>query len=226
MRPNLMNTNAPQDKLSRLAKDEAAGVYKDVLEAAATGAKPRPKQPPRPSLDAAAAEYSDLDVASKEVRKRAVRKVSVDLPGEHTPPQHLKKKYVENLSGQMKQCDDVLRELMTGQLKARCEPFLRIPRAAYGNPAVADPIDLYKIQVGHAVVVEKYKRIKPVLCSRPRLELTATEGPSSVSFLFYCAQLSRMGESYNSTASILGKSGALLDVQLCCTHSNDNLLSY
>merc|ERR550539_247446 len=46
----------------------------------------------------------------------------------------------------MKQCDDVLRELMTGQLKARCEPFLRIPHAAYGNPAVADPIDLYKIQ--------------------------------------------------------------------------------
>ena len=170
MCPSLTNNNAPQDKLSRLAKDEAAGVYKDVLEAAATGAKPRPKQPPRPSLDAVAAD-SDLDAASKEVRKRAVRKVSVDLPGEHTPPQHLKKKYVENLSGQMKQCDDVLRELMTGQLKARCEPFLRIPHAAYGNPAVADPIDLYKIQVGHAVVVQKkYKRVKPVLYSRPRLE--------------------------------------------------------
>ena len=138
-----------QDKLSRLAKDEAAGKYKDVLDAAVMGAKPRPKLPPKPSLASAGAALglgadSDLDTPSREARKRAVRKVSVDLPGEHTPPQHLKKKYVENLSGQMKQCDDLLRELMTSY-KSRCEHFLRIPRAAYGNPAT-DPIDLYKIQ--------------------------------------------------------------------------------
>jgi len=136
-----------QDKLSRLAKDEAAGKYNDVLDAAAAGARPRPKPPLKPSLASAlgAAVDSDLDTPSREARKRAVRKVSVDLPGEHTPPQHLKKKYVENLSGQMKQCDDILRELMTS-LKSRCEPFLRIPRAAYGNQTAADPIDLYKIQ--------------------------------------------------------------------------------
>ena len=137
-----------QDKLSRLAKDEAAGKYKDVLDAVVMGAKPRqPKQQPpkQPSLAPALGlgPDSDLDTPSREARKRAVRKVSVDLPGEHTPPQHLKKKYVENLSGQMKQCDDILRELMTSQ-KSRCEPFLRIPRAAYGG--MVDPIDLYKIQ--------------------------------------------------------------------------------
>lgn len=140
-----------QDKLSRLAKDEAAGKYKDVLDAVVMGANPRPKQPPNPSLASAPAGAlgvgadSDLDTPSREARKRAVRKVSVDLPGEHTPPQHLKKKYVENLSGQMKQCDDLLRELMTSY-KSRCEHFLRIPRAAYGNHTATDPIDLYKIQ--------------------------------------------------------------------------------
>ena len=137
-----------QDKLSRLAKDEAAGKYKDVLDAAVMGAKPRPKPPaPRPSLASTlggGGGDSDPDAPSREVRKRAVRKVSVDLPGEHTPPQHLKKKYVESLSGQMKRCDDILRELM--KLKSLCEPFLRIPRAAYGNQPAADPIDLYKIQ--------------------------------------------------------------------------------
>ena len=122
-----------------------------MLNAAAAGVKPRPKprtkQQLKPSLASSfcAAGDSDLDTPSREARKRAVRKVSVDLPGEHTPPQHLKKKYVENLSGQMKQCDDILRELMTS-LKSRCEPFLRIPRAAYGNQTAADPIDLYKIQ--------------------------------------------------------------------------------
>ena len=252
MCPSLTNNNAPQDKLSRLAKDEAAGVYKDVLEAAATGAKARPKLPPRPSLDAAAALAvdSDLDAASREVRKRAVRKVSVDLPGEHTPPQHLKKKYVENLSGQMKQCDDVLRELMTGQLKARCEPFLRIPPR---SPAVADPIDLYKIQVGqsrYAVAVDKYKGLKPVLHSRPILEFlvavkssNSSRGELSVGFLQHASKVfqkywrispkilnnspkikfpfpSMLGPSLVNTegpslASILGKPGVLLIVQLC-----------
>jgi hypothetical protein len=159
-----------QDKLSRLERDEANGVYNDVLQAAAAVAKPRPKttpkpagggkqppanggkQPPPPPPPPAGrvsvgSAGEDGDTPMREVRKRNVRKVSQDLPGEHAVPQHLKKKYVENLSEQMKQCDGILRELMS--LKAQrfsVEPFLRVPATAYPGCSSVEPIDLYKIQ--------------------------------------------------------------------------------
>ena len=51
------------DKLSRLA-----GKYNNVLDAAAAGAKPRPKLPLKPSLESAlgGAGNSDLDTLSRE----------------------------------------------------------------------------------------------------------------------------------------------------------------
>jgi hypothetical protein len=122
------------DKLSRLERDEATGLYNEVLHT--TGGRPKPKPLSRPPRDD--------DPSGEAARKRAVRKLSQELPGEHSVPQHLKKKYVENLSEQMKQCDDILRELMAQKIpRFICEPFLRVTACPGLN---ADPMDLYKIQ--------------------------------------------------------------------------------
>ena len=113
-----------KDKLARLEKDEADGVFEQL------------KLEQQQKASKAAQEV-------REPRKRVTRKVSTDLPGESAQPQQLKKKYVENLSEQMKQCDGILKELITVKAHQRyVEPFLkRNPKNKGG-----ESMDLYRIQ--------------------------------------------------------------------------------
>ena len=110
-----------KEKLDKLERDEAAGIF-DLP-------KPKPiKKPPQIDRD----EYRP--------ERRMVRKVSQDLPGENSQPQQLKKKYVENLSEQMKQCDSILKELMTTK---RHEGYVNSFLHVNHTP---DSMDLYKVQ--------------------------------------------------------------------------------
>ena len=124
-----------KDKLEKLEKDEAAGVF---------------DQPKEPKKKAAAADKVDAPKRdSPRPERRVARKVSQDLPGEHTwQPQQLKKRYVENLSEQLKVCDTILKELLSLKVhRAYVEPFLRVGRGKY--PAAGDRgelMDLYKVQ--------------------------------------------------------------------------------
>ena len=64
--------------------------------------------------------------------------MSTDLPGESYEPQQLKKKYVENLSGQMRQCDGILRTLMADKQS----PFLRVRQ---NLPGSVRGMDMFKV---------------------------------------------------------------------------------
>ncbi len=114
-----------RDKLARLERDEAAGVFD------------QPKAPLKGRVGAPEITVRPRDEPRPE--RRASRKVSADfLPGESAQPQQLKKKYVENLDEQMRQCDSILKELLTARLhQAYVEPFLQSPGEA---------LDLYKVQ--------------------------------------------------------------------------------
>eukprot|EP00095_Tigriopus_kingsejongensis_P002120 maker-scaffold447_size167621-snap-gene-0.50 protein:Tk02120 transcript:maker-scaffold447_size167621-snap-gene-0.50-mRNA-1 annotation:"bromodomain testis-specific protein" len=126
-----------QDKWDKLEQDERAGLYAHEDQVKPPTPKKRPPKDPSKPPRAPAAERS----GPKEARKRVVRKQSQGLPGELHQPQQLKKKYAENLSDQMKQCDSILRQLIAD--RANSELFLHIEAYA-GNTRA--PIDLYKIQ--------------------------------------------------------------------------------
>ncbi len=126
-----------KDKLARLERDEANGLF-DQPQAKPPQLNAPP--PPRPE------------------RRVASRKASheVFLPGE-TPhqPQQLKKKYVENLSDQLRQCDTILKELLKQPF---VEPFLRVG-ARYavnhlGKNVPVECLDLY--QVGNLFIVQAH----------------------------------------------------------------------
>ena len=76
------------------------------------------------------------------------------MPGESHQPQQLKKKYVENLTVQLKQCDSILKELLTVKLhQGYVEPFLKASGKYRG--VLEDPMDLYKVQ--HRLQTDYYK---------------------------------------------------------------------
>lgn len=128
--------NVTKDKWFKLEQDELAGVYaEEDRNKALTSSKKKPKEP------AVRTPKMTTTSPNKEARKRVARKMSTGLPGELNQPQQLKKKYVENLSDQMKQCDSILRQVMAE--KSQSEPFLHID--AYPGNARAS-IDLYTVQ--------------------------------------------------------------------------------
>ncbi len=116
-----------RDKLAKLEHDEAAGVFDQPKLAGkkASEVPARLRDEPRPE-------------------RRMSRKISTDLPGESVQPQQLKKKYVESLDEQMRQCDSILKELLTARLhQAYVEPFLQSSRM---SEATGQPMDLYRVQ--------------------------------------------------------------------------------
>ena len=137
-----------RDKWDKLERDEKAGVYANSVKTPSVSTpKPKPVTPAPAAFATpiSAGGHGSLAGLGNEsaVRKRMARKISTDLPGESPQPQQLKKKYVESLSGQMRSCDNILKQLMSANSphKSYVEPFLHIT-----NNSKAHTLDLYKVQ--------------------------------------------------------------------------------